>query len=113
MKLKVIFSFIDGAARGRRRPAASEPSALPSRGSSAKEALMGRSHSSGQSDSGVEDERVLARGDVTAVERCACGGLYLTVGPVRMKLDPAVLPELARTIGAAARALGGAAWTAH
>ena len=50
---------------------------------------------------------VIAQGEVTMVERCGCGALYLTIGPICMKLDATVLPELRAMLGQASRALAG------
>lgn len=49
---------------------------------------------------------VIAQGPMSAVERCACGSVYLTVGPVTMKLHPEALTELRDTIARALRVLG-------
>lgn len=53
----------------------------------------------------VMNRRVVAQGPFTMVERCDCGAMYLTVGPVCMKLDPRALPEIRATLARAARAM--------
>ncbi len=47
---------------------------------------------------------VVAQGSFTSVERCDCGSVYLTVGPICMKLHPDALPELRETLARATRA---------
>jgi hypothetical protein len=49
---------------------------------------------------------VIAAGAVTRVDRCPCGDLYLTVGPITMGLHPEVLAELSATLGRAMAMLG-------
>jgi hypothetical protein len=44
---------------------------------------------------------VIACGSVTRLDRCACGDLYLTVGPVTMALHPEALADLSATLGRA------------
>jgi hypothetical protein len=51
---------------------------------------------------------VVAQGSFTTVERCDCGAMYLTVGPICMKLDPGALPELLATLTKATGILGAA-----
>jgi hypothetical protein len=47
---------------------------------------------------------VVAQGSFTSLERCDCGSVYLTVGPICMKLHPDALPELRETLARATRA---------
>jgi hypothetical protein len=49
---------------------------------------------------------VVAAGSFSAVERCDCGAVYLTVGPMSLKLDPRALSELRSTLDRAVRVLG-------
>jgi len=42
--------------------------------------------------------QVIARGSFVLAERCSCGAVHLSVGPVCLRLDPAALPELAQVI---------------
>ena len=42
--------------------------------------------------------QLLSQGAFTLVERCGCGAVYLSVGPVCLRLDPAALPELSEVI---------------
>jgi hypothetical protein len=44
---------------------------------------------------------VIACGSVTRLDRCGCGDLYLTVGPVTMALHPEALADLSATLGRA------------
>jgi hypothetical protein len=46
---------------------------------------------------------VVAQGSFTSVERCDCGSIYLTVGPVCLKLHRDALPELRETLLRATR----------
>jgi hypothetical protein len=57
----------------------------------------------------TDDREILAQGEFTRVERCGCGNVYLTVGPVCIKLAACALPELRETLAQAAVALGIAA----
>lgn len=54
----------------------------------------------------TDDREILAQGEFTRVERCGCGNVYLTVGPVCIKLAACALPELRETLAQAALALG-------
>lgn len=51
------------------------------------------------------NRRQIAQGSFTLVERCDCGSLYLTIGPVCLKLDVNALPELRETLSRAATAV--------
>jgi hypothetical protein len=51
------------------------------------------------------NRRSIAEGSFTMVERCDCGSLYLTIGPLCLKLDVNALPELRETLSRAATAL--------
>jgi hypothetical protein len=53
------------------------------------------------------NRRVVAQGSFTLVEQCDCGAMYLTIGPVCMKLDVRALPELRETLARAASGLQG------
>ena len=46
----------------------------------------------------------VAQGVFTLVERCGCGAMYLSIGPVCMKLDPSALGDLRDTLARAVRA---------
>jgi hypothetical protein len=48
---------------------------------------------------------VIASGSVTRLDRCGCGDLYLTVGPITMALHPEALADLSATLGRACAAL--------
>jgi hypothetical protein len=39
--------------------------------------------------------RLLVQGSITAVEHCRCGAVYLSVGPVCLRLESSALRELA------------------
>jgi hypothetical protein len=41
---------------------------------------------------------IVAQGAFTSIERCDCGSVYLTVGPVCLKLHPDVLWDLRATL---------------
>ena len=41
---------------------------------------------------------VIASGSVTRLDRCGCGDLYLTVGPITMALHPEALADLSATL---------------
>jgi hypothetical protein len=58
----------------------------------------GRSRCSGQGGSPESPREVIARGSFALAERCRCGVVYLTVGPVSLRLDPNALPELAQVV---------------
>jgi hypothetical protein len=49
---------------------------------------------------------VIASGSVTRLDRCGCGDLYLTVGPITMALHPEALADLSATISKAIATLG-------
>jgi hypothetical protein len=49
---------------------------------------------------------VIASGTVTRLDRCACGDLYLTVGPITMALHPEALADLSATVAKAVATLG-------
>ena len=42
--------------------------------------------------------QLICQGGFCAVERCRCGAVYLSVGPVCLRLDASALPELAEVI---------------
>jgi hypothetical protein len=48
---------------------------------------------------------VIASGSVTRLDRCRCGDLYLTVGPITLALHPDALADLSATLGRACAAL--------
>ena len=41
---------------------------------------------------------VVARGAFSAVEHCRCGAIYLTIGPVSVRVDVSALSELGEVI---------------
>ncbi len=49
---------------------------------------------------------VIASGTVTRLDRCGCGDLYLTVGPITMALHPEALADLSATVSQAIATLG-------
>jgi hypothetical protein len=49
---------------------------------------------------------VIASGSVTRLDRCACGDLYLTVGPITMALHPEALADLSATLVRAMSSMG-------
>jgi hypothetical protein len=49
---------------------------------------------------------VIASGTVTRLDRCGCGDLYLTVGPITMALHPEALADLGATVARAMATLG-------
>ena len=51
--------------------------------------------------------QLICQGGFTAVERCRCGAVYLSVGPVCLRLDASALPELAEVILQASFILSG------
>jgi hypothetical protein len=51
---------------------------------------------------------VIAAGTVTRLDRCGCGDLYLTVGPITMAIHPEALADLSATLGRAFAALAAA-----
>ncbi len=48
-------------------------------------------------DAGITTLR-LAQGPVAVLDRCRCGTLHLSVGPVTLKLSPEACASLCRTI---------------
>lgn len=52
------------------------------------------------------EKQVLAKTNVCIVERCSCGSVHVTIGPVTLRLDE-------QTLGDAARALHTAVHHAH
>ncbi|HEY0710629.1 MAG TPA: hypothetical protein VGG33_27750 [Polyangia bacterium] len=68
---------------------------------------MKRSHDGDAGEGSGEGRRVvIARGSFSSVESCGCGAIYLTVGPVTLKVAAAALPELLGVLERAARRLG-------
>ena len=41
---------------------------------------------------------LLARSETASVERCACGTVHLTIGPLTLRLPPSALSSLASTL---------------
>jgi hypothetical protein len=62
----------------------------------------GRQHDGGQER---EPREVLASGTVSRIERCGCGSLYLTLGPVTMAVHPEAMMDLSETLAKAAAIL--------
>jgi hypothetical protein len=58
----------------------------------------GRNRCGGQPGIEGNPREVIARGSFALAERCRCGVVYLTVGPVSLRLDPNALPELAQVV---------------
>jgi hypothetical protein len=42
--------------------------------------------------------RLLARGAFTSVEHCRCGAVYVSIGPVSLRLEASALRELAEVV---------------
>jgi hypothetical protein len=49
--------------------------------------------------------RVLASGEVAAIEQCSCGSVHVTIGAVTLRLQAAAIAPLATALGEAARTL--------
>jgi hypothetical protein len=58
----------------------------------------GRNRCGGLEGADENPRQVIARGSFAMAERCRCGVVYLTVGPVSLRLDPNALPELAQVV---------------
>jgi hypothetical protein len=43
----------------------------------------------------------LAKGKNVSVERCSCGHVHVTLGPLTVRIDATTLAELANVVGAA------------
>lgn len=72
-----------------------------------------RKRGSSPLDGGAHSPReMVTAGTFTMVERCECGTVYLTVGPVCLRLCPGGLPELQQVILRAIELLGISAATA-
>lgn len=48
---------------------------------------------------------LLARSETASVERCACGTVHLTIGPLTLRLPPSAVESLASTLIESVRAL--------
>jgi hypothetical protein len=48
---------------------------------------------------------LLARSETASVERCACGTVHLTIGPLTLRLPPSAVESLASTLHESARVL--------
>jgi hypothetical protein len=59
-----------------------------------------QSCSAGSDGSGAH-RQLIARGAFSAVETCRCGAVYLTIGPVSLRVDPSALSELGELISQA------------
>jgi hypothetical protein len=47
----------------------------------------------------------LAKGRSVSVERCSCGHVHVTLGPLTVRIDADTLAELAHVVGSAQRAV--------
>jgi hypothetical protein len=48
---------------------------------------------------------MLATSDSMLVEHCSCGSVHVTIGAVTLRLASTAIPEIAKTLGDAARSL--------
>lgn len=57
------------------------------------------------SESSTCFRHLLARSEVASVERCTCGTIHLTIGPLTLRLPPSAVESLASTLLETTRAL--------